>query len=370
MKFRRLVSCALALSLILGVGVISARGQDIIEWLGHETFRTLNPQLRYAGALTLTNKAGTASLGFDTNKNIVDANGNAALNIAATVGAVNNLQVVNSATGTAPSIVATGTDTNIGITLTPKGTGVVNLNGPVTVTSLADTNGIAALTIGTTASAVNNIKVTDAATGANPIISSVGTDANIGVTITPKGTGSVVLNGPVRAGGTTSVGFDGSSNITDNNNLAVINLGSTTSAVNNLKTTNAAAGNSPDVAVIGSDTNISGTLTPKGTGIWTFGSSGTATATAGAATLNTQLGVVTSEALTTAAGATYTLTLTNTKIATTSRLFVSTGYGTSTTGSPAVMRVQPAAGSATIVIQNIHATVALNGTITIAFLVL
>lgn len=94
---------------------------------------------------------------------------------------------------------------------------------------------------------------------------------------------------------------------------------------------------------------------------------GTATASSGAATLNNRWGVVTSESLATAAGATYTLTVTDSQIAATDMVFASVAYGTSTTGSPAIMRVTPAAGSLVIVIQNIHASAALNGTIVVSF---
>lgn len=97
---------------------------------------------------------------------------------------------------------------------------------------------------------------------------------------------------------------------------------------------------------------------------------GTASATAGAATLNKMAGVITSEALTTAAGAVYTLTLTNSVIAAADMVFASVGDGTNTQGQPIVSNVDPAAGSVVIEVQNNHATEALNGTITIAFMVM
>jgi hypothetical protein len=97
--------------------------------------------------------------------------------------------------------------------------------------------------------------------------------------------------------------------------------------------------------------------------------SATATAAAGAATLQAQVGTVTSEALTTAAAADYVLTLTDSFIKTTSHIFASVTNGTNTTEGLAVNRVTPAAGSAVIHIRNTHATVALNGTIKINFYV-
>jgi hypothetical protein len=93
----------------------------------------------------------------------------------------------------------------------------------------------------------------------------------------------------------------------------------------------------------------------------------TAAATSGAATLNKNAGVITSEALTTAAGAQYTLTLTNSDIAAADQVMASVQLGSATTGTPTITTVTPGAGSVVIVVQNIHATAALNGTIKIAF---
>ena len=96
----------------------------------------------------------------------------------------------------------------------------------------------------------------------------------------------------------------------------------------------------------------------------------TASATAGAATLNKPSGVITSEALTTAAAATYTLTLTNSEIAATSQVLVTVGNGTNSAGLPVLATVTPASGSVVIVVRNAHAANALNGTIKVAFVVL
>lgn len=96
----------------------------------------------------------------------------------------------------------------------------------------------------------------------------------------------------------------------------------------------------------------------------------TATAIAGAATLNKSAGVVTSEALTTAAGATYTLTLTDSKIAAADQVFASVNLGAGSGGTPCVASITPGAGQVIIVIQNIHASAAFNAAIKIAFAVI
>lgn len=95
-----------------------------------------------------------------------------------------------------------------------------------------------------------------------------------------------------------------------------------------------------------------------------------ATATAGAATLNNSSGVVTTEALTTVAGASYTLTLTDSQIAAVDQVYASVAYGTASAGEPHIMRVQPAAGGVVIVVRNSASAAAFNGTFKVSFFVL
>ena len=57
---------------------------------------------------------------------IDDTYGNELLKLTATTSAVNELTLANAATGSGPTLSATGGDTNININLTPKGTGVVS----------------------------------------------------------------------------------------------------------------------------------------------------------------------------------------------------------------------------------------------------
>ena len=73
---------------------------------------------------TLTNKTLTSPvIGTD----IKDTNSNELIKITATGSAVNEFTVANAATGNNPVISATGGDTNVGIDLTPKGTGEVDV---------------------------------------------------------------------------------------------------------------------------------------------------------------------------------------------------------------------------------------------------
>ena len=88
--------------------------------------------------------------------------------------------------------------------------GLVNLTAPQTLTNktlttptltspkideIDDSNGNEEIKFITTASAVNELTIANAATGNAPEISSTGNDTNIDIKITPKGTGKVVLDG-------------------------------------------------------------------------------------------------------------------------------------------------------------------------------
>lgn len=82
-----------------------------------------------AGAETLTNKTLTSP----KINEILDSNGNEELKFTTTASAVNELTVGNAATGNKPGISASGGDTNIGIDMLPKGTGVFNVDGAMVI---------------------------------------------------------------------------------------------------------------------------------------------------------------------------------------------------------------------------------------------
>jgi hypothetical protein len=92
------------------------------------------------------------------------------------------------------------------------------------------------------------------------------------------------------------------------------------------------------------------------------------TASSGAATLNKAICNVTSETLTTAAGGTYTLTLTNSLVTAASNVQVAAYLKTGTGGPMQVTSVTPGAGSVVIVLTNTGAA-ALAGTCALSILV-
>jgi hypothetical protein len=101
-----------------------------------------------------------------------------------------------------------------------------------------------------TASAVNYVNITGAATGVTPTISGQGSDSNVGVTLASKGVASVILM---------------------TNSQRQFDVYGPTSAVNYIRAAGATAGNAVSFTASGTDTNIDLTLTPKGTGNVRFG---------------------------------------------------------------------------------------------------
>ena len=158
----------------------------------------------------------------------------------------NGMVLDTVAAASTPDIKATGADTNIGLTLSTKGTGAFQARTNATVVQFE---------VAHTATAVNWPRVTGAAAGGNPDISAQGSDTDIGLTISAKGADPVSL----RTGGT----------------VEQFRVAHTANAVNLLAATGAATGAAPDLAVVGSDANIGLTLSAKGTGTLTFRTGGT-----------------------------------------------------------------------------------------------
>ena len=121
--------------------------------------------------------------------------------------------------------------------------------------------------------------------------------------------------------------------------------------------------------ISGGPSNQSGSCTDDGSVVTTTINTCTATATAGAATCNGQSGTVTSESLTTAAGSSYSLTLSDSLITASSVVIGVSGNGTNTGGAvTGHVKCTPGSGTATCVAYNDGAT-PFNGTIKIIFII-
>jgi hypothetical protein len=221
--------------------------------------------------LSLSSK-GSANLSFQTNTFAQQQ-----FVVSHTASAVNYVQVTGAATTTRPQISSQGSDANIGLTISSKGNRSIGFA----------TNNAQNFEIASVASTVNYPSVGGSVAGSAPYYSVVGTDTNIDLNLTPKGTGSVINN---VNGGTFSIARDSASNAVKltapNQNLYVQSSGggailfntsdgttlnqmritSTASVVNYVNITGSATGSGVTLSAQGSDTNIDINLVPKGTG--------------------------------------------------------------------------------------------------------
>jgi len=209
------------------------------------TFPTLSAQGSSTNVAIVYTTKGTEPHYFQTNSAAATQ-----FAVAHRASAVNYFQVTGGVTTGAPILSAQGSDTNINILLLSKGTG-----GHVFTTGSSSNTQFA---VAHTASAVNYLQVTGAATGVQSVLSVQGSDTNAGITFLAKGTGSNIhyANSHIFANTSAATQF-----IVQN----------TASTVNYVQATGAATGNGVTLSAQGSDTNIDLALTPKGTGVLAFG---------------------------------------------------------------------------------------------------
>jgi hypothetical protein len=88
-------------------------------------FSTSAGDVTLTGTQTLTNKTLTAP---KIGTSILDTNGNELFLLTATASAVNEITLANATTGNKPTFTATGDDTDIGVSIQPKGAGTVTID--------------------------------------------------------------------------------------------------------------------------------------------------------------------------------------------------------------------------------------------------
>ena len=126
------------------------------------------------------------NIAFDDAHGINDENGNQHIIFQTTSSAVNQFDITNAATGNAPSISATGGDSNIDIALIPKGTGETKI-------------GTGAATASLTSSGAYDLKL-DTNSGTNSSYINIVDAANGNVQLYPNGTGLTEIGGGTNAG--------------------------------------------------------------------------------------------------------------------------------------------------------------------------
>lgn len=190
----------------------------------------------YANGTAANVFAGTTSLG--------GAVGSESLRVTPVASAVNYVNIVGSTTGLGAGISSAGSDTNIALAYSSKGSSAHQF--------FTNNYGQLQFVVAHTASAVNYLQVTGAATGGSPTLSIQGSDTNVGLNITSKGTGSI--------------GYFGQSHTFYGSGAPQLQVATTASAVNYLQLTGAVTGGAPVVSTQGSDANIPIIISPKGTG--------------------------------------------------------------------------------------------------------
>lgn len=186
----------------------------------------------------------------------------------------NQIELTGAASGTAPSITVTGSDTNIGLTIETKGSGYVRSEAPITVGESDE----------------NSVTIVPAVSGQIPYIGTTGNDATIGLDIRSKGRAAVRFTGegtastncvqiqPAAAGTAASISAIGVDTIAD---LRLAGKGSTSyvRADNRFKVATTGENNSIDLiptdgnyceittANSVTDPNVSLYITTKGSGL-------------------------------------------------------------------------------------------------------
>jgi len=214
----------LTVSYIFGYVVITNAGSGYVE----------QPTVSFSGgggsgaAAYATVGSGTVVKGLGTNFDVFTANANRAFRFYDS-----NSTGVNywsASNGTTPVLYATGSS-NTSAAIITNGTGSVSFQSA----GGASTQMQAAHT----ASAVNYVQVTGAATGGGPAITAQGSDSSINLALSAKGTGGV---------------------------FATTYFGAGTASTNYIQLAGASTSVPPTVKALGGDTNIPLVLQPKGTG--------------------------------------------------------------------------------------------------------
>lgn len=187
---------------------------------------------------------------------ILDANGAAAIEINSTANAINYLRVTNGATGNRVNLRVGGRDSQIHLGLRPKGSS--------SAVQIMDSNGVlVAHFITGSGTPVNYFMFQSSATAEAVPISAIGSDSVISINVVPKGTtGTLQVNGNAIANRS---GELITSQINDTNGNGAIFITATASAVNYAQITNAAAGGTVHFRVTGASSNIPLALRAKGT---------------------------------------------------------------------------------------------------------
>ena len=216
---------------------INANFAEVYAFLGGGDSSNLSTQI------TLENDAiafeGSSANNFETRLKVTNPTKDNIITLPDSTGVItldNTVQTLTNKTLTAPTIsiikntgiltLPTSTDTIVGRTttdtLTNKTITSPTIYRPIIQQSINDSSGNEIIKLVRTASAVNEITITNKATGAHPSIAATGTDANINLSLSTKGKGSVAIS---KAAFTSST-ITGDGQADSSSSLVICNSGS------------------------------------------------------------------------------------------------------------------------------------------------
>jgi hypothetical protein len=115
-----------------GIKLVYSNGTDVVD----SALQKLSSD--YAPTLSANLSTNSKNIQVASTYGIIDENSNEQIKFSTTASATNEITIANAAASANPAISATGGDTNIGLTLTPKGIGRVTANGNAKIFGVAE----------------------------------------------------------------------------------------------------------------------------------------------------------------------------------------------------------------------------------------
>ena len=193
-----------------GIKLVYSNGTDVVD----SSLQKLSSD--YAPQLSANLDTNAKNIIIDSTYGIIDENANEQIKFTTTASATNEITIANAAASNNPAISATGGDTNIGLTLTPKGIGRVTANGNAKIFGVAEgvtitTTFQTTLNYNTNTQAVYYSNVNNAANftvnlrgdASNALNASLSTGESVTVALIVKQDNTTYYNNVVQVDGTT-----------------------------------------------------------------------------------------------------------------------------------------------------------------------
>jgi len=253
---------------------------------GSNVFTTVGGANQFAGVAALAVGSGSgATTGYvvlnatapaadeytspEITTSIEDENGCTIIGLTTATTAVDYVNITNAAANGIPIIAAAGSDTDIDLMVNQKGAAYVQL-GTTSCTAvrlganqpICNAAGAELIKFTTATTAVDEITITQTATGGTPSIAATGDDTDIDILLAQKGAAKIELG----AATCTGVQLMADQPILDSAGLELIKFATTATAVNEITIKNNSTGAYPKIYSSG-ETNIGLEIAADGTGI-------------------------------------------------------------------------------------------------------